>query len=73
MRRKMEKLTKLQQSILKRLKNGEHINCSEGKNYKAWFVLPNGQKEFVRRDSMSKVVGLYLGNLSIGKTIFWKS
>lgn len=67
----MKKLTKFQNSILDKLKSGIHINCTEGKNYKVWFILPDGSKEFVRRNSASAVINANMHNLTFGKTIFW--
>lgn len=67
----MKTLTKFQQKILCKLKSGLHINCTEGKNYKVWFILPNGEREFVRRDSVNQVINANMDNLTFGETIFW--
>jgi tRNA G37 N-methylase TrmD len=48
-------MTKYQDQILKDLKNGAKLQCTEGRNYKTWLVYPDGTKRKVRRDSADKV------------------
>ena len=37
--------------ILEALQIGARLKSTEGKNYKAWLVYPNGEKRNIRRDS----------------------
>lgn len=48
-------MTKYQEQILKDLENGAKLQCTEGSNYKAWLVYPDGTERKVRRDSAEKV------------------
>jgi hypothetical protein len=48
-------MTKYQDQILKDLKNGAKLQCTEGSDYKAWLVYPDGTERKVRRDSAEKV------------------
>ena len=44
-----------QDQILKDLKNGAKLQCTEGSDYKAWLVYPDGTERKVRRNSAEKV------------------
>lgn len=48
-------MTKYQDQILKDLKNGAKLQCTEGSNYKVWLVYPDETERTVRRDSAEKV------------------
>lgn len=48
-------MTKYQDQILKDLKKGAKLQCTEGSNYKTWLVYLDGTKRNVRRDSAEKI------------------
>ena len=48
-------MTNYQDQILKDLKNGAKLQCTEGINYTTWLIYPDGKKRNIRRDSAEKV------------------
>ena len=67
--------SKYQTKIVEALKNGAKLQSTEGANYKAWLVYPNGKKENVRRDSANKVCSDFESKLVFGEWsgIRWRS
>jgi hypothetical protein len=59
-------MTKYQDQILKDLKDGAKLQCTEGHNYKAWLVYPNRHERKVRRDSAEKVCNENFEDLIFG-------
>ena len=60
-------MTKYQDQILKDLKNGAKLQCTEGSDYKAWLVYPDGTERKVRRNSAEKVCNENEGILIFGR------
>ena len=48
-------MTKYQEQILKDLKDGAKLQCTEGSNYKTWMNYKDGRIRKVRRDSVERV------------------
>jgi hypothetical protein len=60
-------MTKYRDQILKDLKNGAKLQCTEGSDYKAWLVYPDGTERKVRRDIAEKVCNENEGILIFGR------
>lgn len=60
-------MSKYQTKIIEALKKGAKLQSTEGANYKAWLVYPDGQKEYVRRDSANKVCSDFESELIFGE------
>jgi hypothetical protein len=60
-------MSKYQIKIVEALKSGAKLQCTEGANYKAFLVYPDGTKENVRRDSANKVCSDFEGKLAFGE------
>lgn len=48
-------MTKYQNQILKDMKDGAKLRCTEGTNYKTWLLYPDGEKRTIKRDAAEKV------------------
>jgi len=60
-------MSKYQAKIVKAIKAGAKLQCTEGVNYKTWLVYSDGKKENVRRDSANKVCIDYERKLVFGE------
>lgn len=71
-----KKLSKAQKIIIDEMINGAFLDCSEGKNYKAWLIYPDGRKKIINRISAERITSefsyKYLILKENGWTINWK-
>jgi hypothetical protein len=60
-------MSRYQQRIVNALKVGARLQCTEGRNYRAWLVYTDGTIEKIRRDSANRVCMDYDKNLIFGE------
>lgn len=69
------KLSKYQERILVDMENGAKLQSSEGYDYKAWLVYPNGETRNIRRQSAELFTVTFANDLVFGEEdgIRWRA
>lgn len=66
-------MTKAQEIIMSHLKDGAKLDCTEGKNYKAWISMADGTKIPIRTRSAEVFCEKFTDKLIFtNEGIFWK-